>query len=279
MNAKWIRVKKKDPCKICGRADWCTYSLEIGLALCMRVESERPSNNSMGGWIHKIGEGYVRSYTAPRRLAIEPPPLDAAGMWKRWFEETDFHHLDGFGQTLGVDTDALRLLGCAWGKNAWAFPMKNAKGQVIGIRLRNEAGQKWAVKGSKQGIFIPEEQMHEGSILYIVEGPTDAAAALTLGLRAIGRPSCMGCDEMIVDHIRLQGIKRAVVVTDSDEPGLRGAEKLQRVLPVFSAIWVPPCKDLREFLTAGGNTRIIEATLKDTVWTPAAQLSIQSEAA
>jgi len=241
----------------------------------MRIQSQTQTRNE--GWLHKLTDP-IPVYNPPRPAIAERPP-DLKAMWAKWSNGTDFHHLDGFAMSLGVDTDALRLLGCAWGKNAWAFPMKNAKGQVIGIRLRNEKGQKWAVQGSKQGIFIPEEQMHDGNILYIVEGPTDAAAALTLGLCAIGRPSCMGCDEMIVDHIRLQGIKRVVIVTDNDQPGLRGAEKLQSALPVFSAIWVPPCKDLREFLTAGGNTRIIEATLKDTVWTPAVRRPIHSTAA
>jgi len=224
----------------------------------------------MGGWLHKIGEGYLRPYIAPRRLAIESPPLDLTGMWKRWLARTEFRHLDGFAMSLGVEVESLKDMGCARADGAWAFPMKNAKREIIGIRLRNEEGQKWAVKGSKQGLFIPEFYNSQ-TMLYIVEGPTDAAAAHSLGLYAIGRPSCTGCEDTITQFISIEHIKRAVIVSDSDRPGLRGAEKLQRTLPVFSAIWVPPCKDLREFLIAGGNSQMIEATLKDTVWTPAAR--------
>src|SRR5688572_25695209 len=35
-------------------------------------------------------------YIAPIRKAIEDKPLDAELLWKRWFDSTDHHHLDGF---------------------------------------------------------------------------------------------------------------------------------------------------------------------------------------
>lgn len=101
-----------------------------------------------------------RSYyvqPAPIRKAIEDKPLDAHGIWKRWFDRTSLETLDALGVALGVDTDALKSIGGAWADNhnAWAFPMKDATGRVIGIRLRNTEGHKWAVKGSKSGLFLP----------------------------------------------------------------------------------------------------------------------------
>ncbi len=271
--SRWYRVTKKRPCQLCSKPDWCTYT--EGAACCMRVKSEKELRN--GGWLHRTGE--ARPYV-PIRKAIENRPIDVNGIWRHWFEETDAHDLDVFGIVLGVDTDALRSIGCAWApqQKAWAFPMKDATGKVTGIRLRNEAGQKWAVKGSHQGLFIPTEYPFdfEGT-LYIVEGPTDLAAALTLGLYAVGRPACLGQEQMILQYIRAQKVRRAVIVADHDEPGLRGAAKLQSVLPVLSCIYVPPTKDIREFLRLGGNRRIIEDAIKDTVWTPAAH--IRSEAA
>jgi len=44
-----------------------------------------------------------------------------------------------------------------------------------------------AVKGSRSGLFIPESES-AGEGLYVVEGPTDTAAALTPGLSVVGRP-------------------------------------------------------------------------------------------
>jgi hypothetical protein len=44
------RVDRHHKCPICGRSDWCTFADDI--AICMRVESPRPSAN--GGWVHKL---------------------------------------------------------------------------------------------------------------------------------------------------------------------------------------------------------------------------------
>lgn len=227
----------------------------------MRVESDKPTQN--GGWLHRTGDPIPR-YVAPIRPAIPETTLNAEAQFNRWLKETDFHHLDGFAMSLNVDTDALQTIGCAWSGRAWAFPMYDARRKMIGIRLRSESGEKWAVKGSRQGLFIPERATNE--TLHVVEGPTDLAAALSLGLYAIGRPSCLGCEGSILQFIRTQKVRRVVIVTDNDEPGLRGAEKLQNQLSVMSCIFIPPAKDLREFVSLGGTRNLIEASLKDLVW-------------
>src|SRR5690349_14810477 len=117
---RWYRVNKKRPCAICKRPDWCTYTENV--ACCMRVKSEKEMRN--GGYLHRTSDPIP--YVAPIRKAIEDKPLDAGPLWKHWFDETDFQHLDGFAMTLGVDTDALRAIGCAWSnQNAWAFPMRD----------------------------------------------------------------------------------------------------------------------------------------------------------
>lgn len=258
VSTKWYRVSKKRPCAICRRPDWCGYT--EGASCCMRVESDKSTAN--GGWLHR-SDVFISSYVPPRKAVQEKPP-DLAGLWGRWSQMTDFHHVDGFAMSLGVDTDALRLIGCARADNAWAFPMKNAAGEMIGIRLRDDLGNKWAVKGSKQGLFLSEFGCE--SVACIVEGPTDAAAALTIGLSVIGRPSCLGCEEMILDHVKARKVRRAVIITDNDEPGLRGAAKLQDLLTIPSCIYAPPTKDLREFVGLGGDRAMIEASVKDLVW-------------
>lgn len=231
----------------------------------MRVESPTAMRN--GGWLHRDD---VPKYIPPVRKAIEDRPIDAAGMWGKWFDATSHSNADALGVLLGVDTDALRSIGCAWAEphKAWSFPMRDACGKVIGIRLRDSAGNKWAVKGSHQGLFIPTDYPFDfDGTLFIVEGPTDLAAALTLGLFAIGRPACLGQEQMVLEHTNRRRAKRVVIVTDNDEPGLRGAAKLQASLPVLSCIYVPPVKDIREFLNRGGNRRMIDAAINDTVWT------------
>ena len=228
----------------------------------------------------------------PLRRAIEPPPettIDADALWRAWFKRTDRQQLDSLGVALGVDTDCLWSIGCAWANRdwqldetkrhwsspCWAFPMRMPDGKVVGIRLRAKDGSgKWSVKGGHNALFIPGNySFYSTGEIYIVEGPTDLAAAMTIGLRAIGRPSCSAGDEMIVDYVQRNNIKRVVIVSDNDQPdrngivaGLRGAEKLQAALPVLSCLWIPPTKDLREFVNLGGRYQMMQSILKDIVW-------------
>lgn len=204
----------------------------------------------------------------PIRQAIPDKPIDAQAIWQRWFDATDFQHLDGLGMSLGVDTDALRAIGCAWAPphSAWSFPMKDATGKVIGIRLRNEDGHKWAVKGSKSGLFIPSEHHVSDGTLHLVEGVTDLAAAMTIGLYAIGRAACLGQENLILDFIRMQKVRRLVILADLDDPGIRGARKLQDMLPIPSVMTLLPAKDVREFVNNGGTPNMIQSIVKDLVW-------------
>ena len=151
--------------------------------------------------------------------------------------------------------------------------MKNGAGNIVGIRLRKADGFKWAVTGSRQGIFIPNSDPQK--IAYLPEGPTDTAAMLTMGLFAIGRPSCNSGNEYIKEALKRLHISRVVVVADNDEikagnrrPGLEGAIKLKRFLGLPSVIWMPPSpiKDVREFLGKGGTKQMIESEIKNKVW-------------
>lgn len=256
--SKWNRVSRKRPCEVCRKPDWCTWS-DDGANCCMRVQSDTPMRN--GGWLHR---DQVQSYVAPIRKAIPDAAVNFEKIWQPWFNSTTYQDIDGLGMSLGVDPESLQSLDCAWNGSAWAFPMRDAEDRMIGIRLRDNKGNKWAVKGSKQGLFLSYRRP-EGT-LFIVEGPTDCAAALTLGLSAIGRPSCLGQEDLIVKYIRLHSIKRTIVITDNDDAGLRGAVKLQSLLPIPSTRYVPPVKDLRQLVQLGGDANMIHTAVKDLVW-------------
>jgi hypothetical protein len=236
----------------------------------MRVESEKPTRN--GGWLHRLRDPLPYVPPPATRPPSQPPNLRA--LWRRWEMATDYQLLDGLAMSLGVNTDSLQAIGCGWNGRAWAFPMRDEKRELIGIRLRDSHGNKWAVKGSHQGLFIPATTTVSDSPLFIVEGPTDLAAAHTLGLDAIGRPACLGQESMIVAFIRRAQVKRVVIVSDNDQPdrhgiraGIRGAQKLQSCLPVANCIWVPPTKDIRGFLLAGADKQLVDNLVKDFVWT------------
>jgi 5S rRNA maturation endonuclease (ribonuclease M5) len=230
--------------------------------ICCRVESDHETRN--GGWLHKTNEDRPARYLPPPTLPPTPLP-DFSALWRRWSEQTEPHHLDGFAMSLGVDTDALRALGCAWSGRAWAFPMRNETGRMVGLRLRSDDGRKWAVRGSRSALFYsPAPEPAE--TLYVVEGPTDAAAALTLGLPVVGRPSCLGQEEMLAALVRRLRARAVCIIADADEAGQRGAERLRNALPARTLLWTPPCKDLREFVQFGGTVALIESATKDLMW-------------
>jgi len=204
-----------------------------------------------------------------RPKKIEPQSsIDFVPMFEKWERETDYHFRDGFAMALGVDSAALQAVGCAWNGEAWAFPMKDDQKRTIGIRLRAMDGHKWAVTGSRQGLFIPTDYPYciDDSTMYICEGPTDLAAAMTIGLYAIGRPACLGQEQMIASYVRSKRPRRVVLIADNDTPGFTGAKKLQAELKMRSCIYLPPTKDVREFVMRGGDANMVESSIRDLVW-------------
>ena len=104
------------------------------------------------------------------------------------------------------------------------------------------------------------------STLYVCEGPTDTAAAVELGLFAVGRPNCCCGGPEIRTYARRHSVRRVVLIADNDKPGLDGAKKVGGELRMPFAVYVPPAKDLREFVRLGGTRALIENTVKSTVW-------------
>lgn len=238
------------------KPDWCTYNDEV--ACCMRIQGGKPAKN--GGWIYPIGDA-----PKPVKRQREPESVetkDLAGMLAGWRADG----LSAFAATLGIEASSLDALRCVWAPEyrAWAFPMRNGFGNVIGIRLRNDAGRKWAVKGSKQGLFVSCSPAPQTA--FVCEGPTDTAAALTLGLWAVGRPSCLGGNEHLKVLLKRRGVKEAVLLADNDAPGINGAKRLAEGIGIRSALLVLPAKDVRAFVQAGGTRQMIETQLHDTIW-------------
>lgn len=52
--SKILRVNKKNPCKICGRPDWCSYTQNGELALCMRVSAGSIKTAANNAFIHVL---------------------------------------------------------------------------------------------------------------------------------------------------------------------------------------------------------------------------------
>jgi hypothetical protein len=204
----------------------------------------------------------------PRPAAVrryQPPVINATKLMREWLAATAPAALDDLATELGLSTPSLTAMGAAWAAPhaAWAFPMSDGHGNVTGIRLRNETC-KFAVRGSRQGIFLADVPSQK--ILFVCEGPTDTAAAVELGLFAVGRPNCCCGGSEIRIYARRLTVARVVIVSDNDKPGLDGARKVGAELKLPFAIYVPPAKDLREFVRLGGTRAMIENTLRGTLW-------------
>jgi len=79
------------------------------------------------------------------------------------------------------------------------------------------------MKGSRSGLFLSELQSGNITIL-VVDGPTDSATAIDLGYDEIGRPGCLGFEDMIAEVVRQSVHVNTLIIADADEPGQRSAK-------------------------------------------------------
>jgi hypothetical protein len=274
MNPGWHRYRPRDKCCICGHmTSGCAYMgpLEAPyLVLCLRVEQGgiKEARNGMG-WVHKVNDNpHAPRYvpTPKPKSQHDPRFLKLAQAWEA---NCDYDGSRAYvANLMGVSEDSLCRLAMGFDENtlAYSFPMRNGQGHVIGIRLRMLTGKKWAVAGSANGIFIPRRLPLTGT-LYVCEGPTDTAAALTMGLCAIGRASNTSGRDFIIEYAkRFLPRRKVVIIKNNDTPGTRaeeltrlGAETLAGELLNQDAasdvdIVMPPTKDLRALLLSGVKT-------------------------
>ena len=252
-----VRVSKESPCPVCGKPDWCLVAEDGSAAICQRIEQGSVKRCGEAGWLHRLKDnGFrprlrrIRSFPATRQPAKDFPSL--ARQYQSWLKT---EQLDGLAEELGVSAQSLRRLGLGWNYSGFTFPMSDASGRVIGIRIRYPSGLKAAERGSRQGLFMPIDLPPDG-LLLLCEGPTDTAAALDLGFAAVGRPSCNSGVRVFTALTRGRDV---VIVGDTDEPGRKGAEALAAELalhcPSVRLVYPPDgIKDLRQW-KADGLTR------------------------
>ena len=256
------RVTKLDPCPVCAKPDWCLVSADGSTAICARVESSNRAGEA--GWLHRLREGDRPSRRRSARCIRLGEPSGGLrseslqALAEQYCANLPRGGLNGLATNLGLSPDSLLRLRIGWTGRAWSFPMTDAQGCVRGIRLRYPDGSKCAVKGGREGLFIPDGLQFE-ALLLIAEGPTDCAVLLDLGFNAIGRPNCSGGRRLIVDFVTRHRVRDVAIVADTDEVGRRGAEALAGTLTTQVQrvrIIAPPdgVKDTRAW-KIGGATR------------------------
>jgi 5S rRNA maturation endonuclease (ribonuclease M5) len=268
MKGEFIRVTKRDPCPICKKPDWCEITADGRGAICMRVESQRKTRN--GGWWHWLKDAPPERLLLNRKVQenTKRTPAELLRMMDRWAAKTTDEMMGALGTALGVATWALSDMGAVYADvhSAWAFPMRRFNGELAGIRLRAATGKKWAVAGSRDGLFFGVNEQETIDTLFVCEGPTDTAAALTIGLCAVGRPSCRGARMEVKLLAYRWGAKRVCVVADQDKPGQDGGIELCRRMGMAAAMIVPPAKDMRVWVKKGAKRADVEKALEQTEW-------------
>jgi len=258
MNSNWHNVSKGEPCPVCHKPDWCTVSNDGAMCVCRRIESGRPAKSGYG-WVHRIGEvkvkveGQGQERNCPFRSTTPTPNFNSLHATL----DGDAVLRDGMAFGLGLDGAAFAALDVRYDatRECMSFPMRDVMGRITGLRFRHlTTGKKWSAKGSKDGLFyamslIPPETSH----VFITEGPTDTAAALSLGLPAVGRSSCLSGTQLLAEFVRTRHIRKATILADGDRPGWAGAKRLAAALPIPVRIVLPPpgVKDLRNWYRQG----------------------------
>ncbi len=142
--------------------------------------------------------------------------------------------------------------------------------RLIGVRTRPEKGnKKYAIKGSKNGLFIPNNLKSTG-VVFVCEGESDTAALLTCGIPAVGRPSCHCGGRLLAELLKENEV---VVCVDRDGVGRKGAKQLHQYLKphVSDVIMLEPpekYKDMREWLHGEGKKEVYDTAerLSQKTW-------------
>jgi hypothetical protein len=278
----FVRVSKGKPCPVCSKPDWCLVAKDGSAAICPRL----PSNKQIGdaGFLHRLTNDFHPSMVPTFQ---KPVSIDATGIARRYQDGMGEKEYTSLAEALGVSQES--LMGLSVGKadqyleGTYSFPMRDASDNIIGVRLRNADGHKWAIYGSRSGLFYGS--LEHGETIYVCEGPTDTAALMDMGLCGIGKPSCNGGNEILVEIIKKLRPPLVVVIADVDpksgkcdfceqqfcqhcHPGQHGAATTAKAISAvgISVKIIEPinAKDLRQWRRNGLTKAAFQAVVNNT---------------
>jgi hypothetical protein len=170
----------------------------------------------------------------------------------------------GVGWATADDLKALRASGKGWEKNppdgAYAFAERDGKGRIVGFSFRTTDGRKGSPSssvGARRGLIVPSNLHQTTGPVLVVEGASDVAACVVMGLPAVGRPSNSGGAD---DIAKLLDSREVLIVGENDAkaggawPGRDGANRVAtriasaRGEPVKVSLPPKGVKDVREWL-------------------------------
>lgn len=219
-NRHTARVRRGCPCPICEHESWCLA--DESAVLCRRA-----TGTGAVGKFGEYGHLYVLNRGAQPRAVRKPPrppsPTDLDRELRpkaaEWFLRATDSRRDVLAESLGVTGRSLGMLWVGWDGGAWTIPEWSGSGRIVGIqrrlaRPRPDGPSKLQLPGGRRGLVYCETADMSSPVL-IVEGMTDVAACLSMGVSAVGRPSNLGGVAFLVRLLgRCDG--RLVVVGERD---------------------------------------------------------------
>ena len=285
---KWREVSKSQHCPACDHQTWCAWTPDGQMLKCERTDVP-PSGmilvkpKDAGGLFRhadSIPSG-SRSRSRPAVLAsgssAGAAPSDWGARSNSLSEACASERLSRLAASLGVGLEALKSISAGWASSgelvsmraggsgwkeerpdgAFTFPERDGKGRIVGLSLRATDGRKGFPSGARRGLVVPHDLAERPDPVFVVEGASDVAACLTLGLAAVGRPSNSGGSEDLA--VLLLG-RKVLVLGERDQkasgawPGRDGAVSVATKLggswgdPVQWALPPDMAKDVRAWM-------------------------------
>lgn len=253
---EYARCNLRIACPICGRRKFCMISVDGKFVLCTAVsDGAKKRYNFTSGpvYLHVIENKDTRPHLRPIKRDTRPTK-ELMQYYARNLDQSDTALLP---LTTDLGVSKLSIISLAAGQvrhGTWGFPMVNEHREVIGIKCRNLTGKKWCMKGSQLGLYVPLSYKEDIPV-YVMEGESDTAAALSAGLNAIGVPSANACIQMLKQFLKGQ---QAYYVADNDSHGvgLKGALDRLTLIGNGNVILNKRYKDFREWYNTERNVSI-----------------------
>jgi hypothetical protein len=205
--------------------------------------------------------------TLPENPAIDPEQLARLFVQYRQYPDKRVYHK--LGEKLGINPAILHRFYVGFDGKAYTFPMFGLGGEIVGIRLRTIDGKKYALKGGRNGLFVPCCVYNPGYPLIVTEGESDALAAFQMGFQVVGLPGKGQCKEILAGWMTEHGFTKAVLIADNDDVGQTGAKDLAKYLAFEQGFEIrmiqppKPHKDFRDWFNAGAKRSEVLDRIED----------------
>lgn len=171
---------------------------------------------------------------------------------------TPTDRLQELADLLGLPGEAVGAMPYAWypAEDCWVCAEVGPDGMICGLERRYRDGSKMSMAGGNRGLFMPTDFNPGDDVVFVVEGASDTAAALAMGLKAVGRPSNRGGKAALAQLLRGH---KVLIVGENDQkqsgdwPGKDGAVDVSDSLaetwgePVGWCLPPAGAKDMRGF--------------------------------